>query len=52
MDKLHVVYGYTRLAIQRHLNGCQAATDDIPSPLALLLCLELPAGPFRSPSVL
>lgn len=36
LDKLHVVYGYTHLAIQRHLNCYQAATDDIPSSLSLL----------------
>lgn len=34
MDKLHAVYGHTRLAIQRNLNGYQAATDDIPSSLS------------------
>lgn len=34
LDKLHAVYGYTRLAIQRHLNGYQAATDDFSSSLS------------------
>ena len=37
MGKLHAVYGYTHLAIQRHLNGYGAATDDIPSSLSPLI---------------